>query len=84
MESPPNLFFQITSLREELERSNLSRQQQVEKVAALDKLLKESEDKIQLKAALANETCSEEMAQLISDLDALQADKVHRLTSIYH
>jgi len=60
----------------ELEQSQLSCRQLKNRCTELEEMLKDARDQINQKVGLLNETSSEELAQLHSEVNGLQNEKV--------
>ncbi|XP_013408273.1 protein Spindly [Lingula anatina] len=68
---------QIECLQASEERSQLTERQMTEKVGQLEALLKEAQDQLEQVVTRMNETCSEEMAQLYSEVTNLQCERMN-------
>ncbi|KAK2156028.1 hypothetical protein LSH36_223g00016 [Paralvinella palmiformis] len=70
---------QLASQQMELEQSQLSCRQLKNRCTELEEMLKDARDQINQKVGLLNETSSEELAQLHSEVNGLQNEKISLL-----
>ena len=70
------IFFQIRNLQSEVEKKHLVEKQLNEKNGELETLLATAHEQIEQTKAKLNETCSDELAHLYSEVSTLQSDNV--------
>ena len=70
------ISFQIRNLQSEVEKRHLVEKQLNEKNGELETLLATAHEQIEQTKAKLNETCSDELAHLYSEVKTLQSDNV--------
>ena len=70
------MLLQMNSIQVELDKCQLSLSQEKNLAAGLKSQLQEAREQLEQKTDALNETCSDEIVQLHSQLHSLQSDKV--------
>ena len=66
----------MTKLRADMEQAKLAQQHAEERKKELEELIEELRNHVDLQVSQLNETCSEEMAEMRTELTTLKTDKV--------